>query len=387
MINTELLEYYSDAEVCKNLEEYPALSLLVHLGLYANISNEDILHIYSIVFQSMENKKAKEWINDNINIPDEKKHKIVYEILNLFMLKSINSQNKLIELFNSCQTSDCLVNKLFYEIHKVIKCNDKNHIKDILSLHEISIRIGQYAHSSILMEKIITNYPINFYKGYSNSLSPIKSQKVINTLWNSLKNNKDYKNSSLIWRSKAISSSFNNLLRIRLFGGKTRHNISKTEALDSCNKLLSKSYYSEIECVVSYEKIIFDHLAATIILNDSTKAYEEIIATIPLPMGWKIKLAEYIPRQSYHQRLWTLIEIEDVSDKPFIFELMIKNKMDFDIGRAYSWREKNCLLALSTSPWSLNGSFNREMAIYKMKKYKSINSVLTSEVEAWYNNH
>jgi hypothetical protein len=382
MFQKELNDYFSDSIVQEELSKIPALSLLVHFALYKNITDEIFIEEYALVFSSMENMTAKDWIKENFN---NKKHNlIVLEILSLYRIKSISSNKTLFELLESSKNSDEIFNSLFSKIEMAVKTQVANDFTSPLSLNDISIRLGQYSHSSFLIEKVITKYPRNIYEGFKNSLSASKSQSLISTLWNTVKENKKYTNSILIWRSKSISSSLNTILKTKLSGGITRHGINQREALEASNKLLSIFPQNESDCTILYNKLIYDHLAATIILDDEFPDYEQLLSSLPLPTNYTIIKSDFLPRQEYHHRLWTLIKVDDYPNPSFTFELMIKSKLDFCIGRAYQWKEKNCYLALSTSPWNFSGSFNRDLAIQKIENSSSINSLLISEIQEWH---
>jgi hypothetical protein len=382
MFQKEINDYYSNLIVQEELSKMPALSLLVHLSLYKNITDKIFIEEYGLIFRSMENMTATDWIKQNVK--HQKYQSIVLEILNLYMLKSISSNNTLFELLESSENSDEIFNNLFSKIEIAVKTPICNDFIKLLSLNDICIRLGIYSYSSFLIEKVITKYPSNICKGFNNSSSTLKCQGLISTLWNVVKECKIYGKSTLIWRSKSISSSLNTILKTKLSGGITRHGINQKEALEASNKLLSSIPQNENECAILYNKLIYDRLAATIILETEFPNYEQLLSSLPLPANYTIIKCDFLPREDYHHRLWTLIKVDDYPNPPFIFELMIKSKLDFCIGRAYQWKEKNCYLALSSSPWNSDGTFNRDLAIQKFENSSSINSLLISEVQEWY---
>lgn len=370
-------------EQALNLDENSrATTFMIYPEAYIILFGLSKFRKHLILFQDMHKLSSHAWVEKYMSIRNPVKRMMAEKILGLWLLKSVKAKVFINELFSTNRNQVLLsVSKLFNKT--VSDHRHKNYIKmiDCLALNDIFLRLGQYCFQSQVFSGL-TKYPHNLQKGYYSNIDSDASQKALSRLWININSDKNglFYNSKLIWRLKTINSSLNTILKVIIEKGVSRHNLSNENALKFATILLSPKNYSTETCRIAYRELIYDHLAATVILEESDYSYSEILNLFHLPNGWTIKECQYIPRSEYHYRLWLIIEINEGENK-FQFELLIKKETDFYIGRAYQWKEKYCNLSVNSSPWNQNGTFNRIEALDKWAQHKSISSLLTSELK------
>lgn len=253
----------------------------------------------------------------------------------------------------------------------------------VFAFGDILLRLGLYPLYSELISYYVTDIPTNLSIGYNQFICLCDVDLLINELNNDFRqlNRSQISEYSIIWRQKTKQSAFNTVLRTYLYPENVRNGITKAVARKSTNLLLNQRTGSDIECLNAYKNLVYDHIGATIIIEDEVD-YIKLLSNLIYPRNWKLISAEEKPRQDYHHRLWLLFEYSGAKIN-FQFELMIKSRSDFVIGRAYQWKEKNCSLAISTSPWWKENFFDRQLALKNYCKYKSSNKMLFEEALRW----
>lgn len=370
------------------------ISLITNPGLFASTIGGKAFLKNSDIFHAMNSIKINDWIDLFLfRKKSITKIRIVESIVSMAALKKLQSPlilSAIIKNKNEEINEHSIIRNLMnlIQINNISKLPSKSDLVTILSIGDTCLRIGQYALYSNLLNNHISMLPPNFINGYYANINSYTGQRIMSILWShiTLMDRQLFCNSKLIWRLKTPCSAFNTVSRNFIELGKSRHRISSEEIMNSATLLLEGKDKSESFCKKAYSNLIYDHLAATIIIPDIDMNYYDILYNISLPIGWEILDSEYLPRKSYHHRLWLLIKCQLDNEEEYIFELMIKKETDFYIGRSYQWYEKNCPLAISNSPWNEDGSFDRTMALAKWEKNKSVSSLLISEILEWKNN-
>lgn len=375
-----------------NCEFNSASALISHPGVYASFFGGDTLIKHSDLFHRTKTDSLVNWIETQLSSPLMATSNLAEKLIGMATFQNIQSNIILqsIAQVSRGEGTDLSMSRNLMEITKKFECRTPSNTTDIISLlalGNIHLRLGQYALHSKLLNGFTNSYPTNFIRGYNSAINSQKAQLLMQSLWvlYAEREDKYYRTTRLIWRLKSACSALSTVTKNFFDLGNSRHDISHESCLSNAIDLLKGEHISENICKKAYHDLIYDHLAATLIIKDSDIEYNEILATIILPPNWEIIASEYVPRKSYHHRLWLLIRCPLNQNESFTFELMVKKETDFNIGRAYQWYEKSCALALTSSPWRPDGSFDRDLALAKWSEMNSIIKLLTSEIKEWNN--
>lgn len=369
---------------------YPSSSsLLVNGCAYISlIGAERILHNRD-VFHSLSYLSINEWIEQFIVRADRPKRMVAESILGLAIVKDEIACKLLNALLNDARDHNELLEQLgvlvrnattFYSTRSTSQLG----VAGTLAIADVCMRLGLYTWSTSLLCAITKMIPAGLISGYGGAIQATQAMDILKDFWALMKSGDGaYKEASMIWRVKTAASALSSVVRTYITGGTTRHGMLSKEALKASEILLVNQSMDTNSCIEAYRNLIYDHIGITVILPDGRDEYEYLLSMLQIPVGWKIHSYDLTPRRDYHHRLWVLLQSQTDLGTPTMIELMVKHELDFKVGRAYQWAEKNCSLARGCSPWLSNDSFDRGKAISHCKQYKSITSLLFEEVRQW----
>ncbi|HVT56776.1 MAG TPA: hypothetical protein VHR45_00105 [Thermoanaerobaculia bacterium] len=255
----------------------------------------------------------------------------------------------------------------------------------ILGVADLAIRLGFYPLYDHCVASAITRYPLNLQRAYRRAPDERECSALVVDLDRELQraDRPSYRSYRLIWRRKSLASAFTSIAKALLVPSESRIGLSVEAAGAAAKYLLrSGSHSNGLVTTDCYNDLIYDHLGISILVRDDSASYAELLRDLALPAHWRVEASETAPRNTYHHRAWLLIDHRRANGR-FRFELLIKRDTDFRIGRAYHWYQKGCRLALSTSPWRADGSFDRAKAETRLKDSASIIDTLSQEVQRW----
>lgn len=366
-----------------------SLSLLVNGGAYISLIGAERILQNRDVFHSLFHLSINEWIEQFIVRADRPKRMVAESILGLAIVKDEIACKLLNALLNDARDQNELLEQLsvlvrdattFYSTRPTGQLG----VAGTLAIADVCMRLGQYTWSTSLLSAITKIFPAGFISGYSGAIQAAEAMDIVKDLWALMKSSDGaYKEAYMIWRVKTPSSALSSVVKTYIADGATRHGMPSKEALKACEILLANQLMDTNSCIEAYQNLIYDHIGITVVLPEGQDEYQYLLSILQVPAGWKIHSYDLTPRRDYHHRLWVLLQSQTNQCTPTMIELMVKHELDFKVGRAYQWAEKNCSLARGCSPWLSNDSFDRSKAISNCKQYNSITSLLFEEVREW----
>lgn len=364
-------------------------SLLVNGCAYISLIGAERILLNRDVFHSLSYLSINEWIEQFIVRADRPKRMVAESILGLAVVKDEIACKLLNALLNEARDHNELLEQLsvlvrdattFYSTRSTSQLG----VAGTLAIADVCMRLGLYTWSTSLLGAITKIIPAGFISGYGGAVHAAEALDIVKELWALMKSGDGaYKEASMIWRVKTASSALSSVVTTYITDGATRHGMLSKEALKASEILLANQLMDTNSCIEAYRNLIYDHIGITVILPDGQDEYQYLLSMLQVPAGWKIHSYDLTPRRDYHHRLWVLLYSQTNQSMPTMIELMVKHELDFKVGRAYQWAEKNCSLARACSPWLSKDSFDRSKAISHCKQYKSITSLLFEEVRQW----
>ena len=386
-LRNSLIKSFIDTSEAK----YPLASkLLVYPSAYLTIFDIEVIKKYKHVFRSLLSVSTDDWVNRFIYCGTKSERACAEKIIAFAIVKD-NIAALLLEALSNMNKNGKSMLEYLSQLIRDLRENGMYQSNDViksvtaLAMMDICMRLGLYALASILADILPCNFPSNFNLGYSTYLKSTSCQEIVDDLCAFTKNEnlKYFNNSRIIWRLKTRSSAFNTVFKTFISDGVCRQSISNIDAKNAAKKIFDSKLLDKNEAFNAYNSLVYDHFAATIIIDDECCDYLKLLSSVSVPSNWKIVQSEHVPRKDYHHRLWMLVEKQKNKMSPYLFELMVKCETDFNIGRAYQWTEKNCALAKTTSPCGYDDRFDRRAAMNNLGNGGSIFKILYDEVKLW----
>ncbi|MEA2238827.1 MAG: hypothetical protein QOC81_3551 [Thermoanaerobaculia bacterium] len=180
----------------------------------------------------------------------------------------------------------------------------------------------------------------------------------------------------LVWRLKQPTSVVSNLLRMLSAGGESRSGLPQALAHSAGVRLLI-GHDSSVAHSETYNELLFDHFACTIVLMDKNEPtdYHQLSDDISFGSEWTVLKSESAYRQAYHRRLFLILE-HLPTRRPV--ELLVKSNDAFLVGRAYQWTARGSRLCASAGPFA-DGHFDWSEAATRIHRAGSIVHALVGE--------